>query len=201
MGSTISTTTIRDHSARRPIRGGSRRRAGFTLVEIMVGSVLGSIVLAGVLSAFVMLGRSGALIYNYNGMSIEGRRALEEFSQDVRMASAIVTNSTASVTLTVPENYTGTSNKVTYFYDSATGTFRRRPGTTSVVDATATLLVRSVVSGEFVRYNRLDIGTESDAETKRLVFMLRMRTGGTGFTAATENAISASFLLRNKPAN
>ncbi len=178
---------------------------GFTLVEVMIGSTIAVFVLAGVLSSFVMLGRSGALIYNYNGMSVEARRALEEFGQDVRMASAIVWNGTASVTLTVPDNYVSNGNLVTYAYNSATSgatarAFYRRPGNAAST-AAATVLVRNVVSGSFYRFDRLDASATTDAATKRLEFALRMRTGGLGSVAATENAVSASFLLRNKATN
>src|SRR5688572_23520838 len=91
-----------------------RRCRAFTLVEVMVASTLGTIVLAGVLSTFLMLGRSGANVANYSMMEAESRRALEELSQDLRMAKDITWNSAESVTLTVPDNYTTTGNQVTY---------------------------------------------------------------------------------------
>jgi prepilin-type N-terminal cleavage/methylation domain-containing protein len=80
------------------------RRRAFTLVEVMIGATIGSFVLAGVLSTFLLLGRSGANIVAYTVMDTQTRRAIEEFAQDVRMASAIVWNDSASVTLTVPDN-------------------------------------------------------------------------------------------------
>jgi Tfp pilus assembly protein PilW len=114
----------------------ARRRAAFSLVEIMIGASIGSFVLLGILTAFVTLGRNGARLYNYNTMETESRRALDEFSQDVRMASGIVWNSASSVTLTVPDNYAAYGNQVTYAYDSATTgatrrTFYRVPGNPS----------------------------------------------------------------------
>ena len=43
-----------------------RRRPGaFTLAEVMIGATIGSFVLVGVLSAFLMLGRSGTNIVAY----------------------------------------------------------------------------------------------------------------------------------------
>ena len=96
------------------------RRGGFTLVEVMIGAVIGTIVLAGVLSSFLMLGRSGANVANYSMMETQSRRALEELSQDLRMANGVIWNSDQSITLTVPDNYTATSNQVTYAYDNAT---------------------------------------------------------------------------------
>lgn len=189
---TIITTT--------PARDRRGRRRGFTLVEVMVGSTLGAFVLGGVLSTYLMLGRSGALAYAYNGMSIDARRALEEFAQDARMANAVTWNGSDSITLTVPDNYAASSNQVTYAHSSASGTFFRRPGDATST-AAATILARNVTSTTFHRYDRLDAVATNDAGTKRLELALRLRTGGNGSSAATENALSASFILRNKPAN
>ncbi|MSU50892.1 MAG: hypothetical protein EXS37_17685 [Opitutus sp.] len=83
---------------------------GFTLVEVMIGASLSSFILAGVLTAFVFLGRSGASISNYNDMESQARRALELFAQDTRQASTITWNSKFSVTMVVD---TGT---VTYSF-------------------------------------------------------------------------------------
>lgn len=177
-----------------------RRRGGFTLVEVMVGSTIGSFILVGVLSAYLMLGRSGTLAYHYNGMSNDARRALDEFAQDVRMASAITWNASDSVTLTVPDRYSANSNQVTYSFSSVSGTFFRRPGDASSA-ASATVLARNVTSTLFRRFDRLDAVASNDAATKRLELAIRMRIGGIGGGAATQNALSASFILRNKPSN
>ncbi len=50
----MTTSTIRSE----------RRLRGFTLVEVMIAATLGTFVLAGVLSTFLMLGRSGANVAN-----------------------------------------------------------------------------------------------------------------------------------------
>lgn len=181
------------------------RARAFTLPEIMIGASLGSIVLAGVLSSFIMMARSGALLQNYSDMTTQGRRALEEFSQDIRMASDITWNSSSSVTLTIPENYTSYGNQVTYAYESGTsGTtaraFFRRPGDAAST-ASATVLVKNVIACTFYRFDRLDNAATTDSSTKRLELSLRMRTGGTGSATATENTVSASYLMRNKLAN
>jgi prepilin-type N-terminal cleavage/methylation domain-containing protein len=183
-----------------PVHEPRRRRRGFTLVEVMIGATLGAIVLAGVLSTYVMLGRSGALAYAYNGMSIDARRALEGFAQDVRMASAVAWNNANSITLTVPDNYTADGNQVTYARDAATGSFYRRPGD-ATSSAGATVLARNVTSATFSRFDRLDAAATTNAGTKRIELALRMQSGGIGSRAATDNALSASFILRNKPSN
>jgi len=90
----------------------------------MIGATLGSIVLAGVLSTYLMLLRSGVSASNYSVMESQARRAFDQFGIDARMASAIISTSTGSpasvtkVTLTVPNNYLSNSNQVTYAFDS-----------------------------------------------------------------------------------
>lgn len=179
--------------------------AAFTLVEVMIGAAIASVVLAGVLSAFLMLGRSGANLAGYSTAETQIRRALEEFGQDVRMANALVWNSDASVTLTVPNNYASTGNLVTYSYDSGTSgvtaqTFYRRPGNT-LSTSTATVFVSDVSRFNFTRYNRLDAAATTDAETKRLQITLNVRKTGQTLVSANTTLVSASYTLRNKPAN
>ncbi|MEI6464046.1 MAG: hypothetical protein WCQ89_04950 [Verrucomicrobiota bacterium] len=156
------------------------------------------------LSTFLALGRNSQRLFYYNGMEAESRRTLEEFAQDVRMASDSVYNSSTSVTLTVPDNYTATANMVTYAYGSATlnGTtyddcFYRRPGTTSsTVDPV--ILIKNVTQCTFSRFDVLGNSTTSDTATKRLELTLRVSNTRNTLVASTDNIVSATYLLRNK---
>lgn len=184
----------------------SRRaaRRGFTLVEIMIGSTISLFVLAGVLSTFLMLGRSGYNAANYATMEAESRRALETFSAEARMASNLTWHSSTTVTLRVVTE-TGTSI-VTYAYDTSTtgdtaGCFYRLTGNP---DSTAPrrILVRNVTEFAFRRYkvvNGVDYAANNNLETKQLQITLRsIRTGATT-VAATNAVLSARVVLRNKP--
>jgi Tfp pilus assembly protein PilW len=184
-----------------------RRRpdAGLTLVELMVASGIASFVMSGVLSVVLMMGRSGISAANYADMEAQSRRAVDEFAQDVRMSSDLVWNSSTSVTLTVPDNYTATGNKVTYGYDSATtgptaGSFYRLPGTASST-ATPIALARNVSALTFARFTRTNAATTDDFAAKRLQLTMNLRT--TAQTTVDQNTlvISASYVLRNKPSN
>ena len=186
----------------------SRRRrpcGGFTLTELIIGVSLSTIVMAGVLSAFLMLGRSGVNVSAYAASEAEIRRAVEEFSQDIRMASNVAWNSSTSVTLTVPNNYTSTSNLVTYAYDSSTsggtaGSFYRRAGD-STSTATPLILVRNISSFAYARYNRLDAAATNNTETKRLQISMNVRRTAKTVVNANTTLVMASFILRNKVAN
>ena len=173
----------------------------------MIGASLGSIVLAGVLSTFLMLSRSGVSAVNYTTMDTQARRALEEFGQDIRMASNVTWNSSSSITLTVPNNYglASPANQVTSAWDnpSSTATFRcfyRTPRNSSASDGT-TILVRNVTTFLYTRYNRTNASATTDASTKRIQISMTVTTTAQTVVAATDQLVAASFILRNKPAN
>lgn len=179
-------------------------RRGFTLVEVMIGSAISVVVLAGVLSTFLMLGRSGYNAANYASMEAESRRALETFSAEARMASNLTWHSSTTVTLRVVTE-SGTEF-VTYAYDASTtgdtaGCFYRLKGNP---DSTAPrrILVRNVTEFAFRRYkvvNGVDYTASNNLETKQLQITLRsVRTGATT-VAATNAVLSARVVLRNKP--
>ncbi len=170
----------------------------------MIGAALGSVVLAGVMSTFLMLSRSGIAAVNYTTMDAQSRRALEEFAQDIRMASNVTWNSSASITLTVPENYVTsdptTTNKVTYAWDndSASGSYRcfyRLPGGST----SKTIYIRNVTTFLFTRFDRQNHPTESNTSTKRIQISMTVTTTARTVVATTDQLVSASYILRNKP--
>ena len=185
----------------RPSRRLSDRRA-YTLFELAVATTLSLIVVTGVLTTFLTLVRSELRAANYSMSEAEIRRALEEFNQDTRMASAITWNSATSITLTVPDNYTSTANQVTYAYDSSTSgntakCFYRMPGDASST-AARTIHVRSVSTFEFKRFNRLDDTAANDGETKRIQISLNVRRQQSMLAVANTVLVSSSTVLRNK---
>jgi prepilin-type N-terminal cleavage/methylation domain-containing protein len=188
----------------RPAASAARNpRRGFTLVELMAASGLSGVILMGVLSSFVLIGKNSYNAANYSMMEAESRRALEMFAQEARMASNITWNNAYSVTLTVV-TASGTT-QATYAYDSATtGTtakcFYRKTGTSSST-ATPLVLVRNVSEFAFRRYkivNGTDFSATNDLETKQIQIALRtVRTGATTVNA-TNAVLSARVVLRNK---
>jgi prepilin-type N-terminal cleavage/methylation domain-containing protein len=182
-------------------RRASQSEAGFTLVEVMIAATLGSLVLAGVLSTFLMLGRSGANVANYSMMESQARRALEEFSQDLRMASGITWNSAQSITLTIPNNYTPTLGKVTYAYDPVADEFYRSPRDPTSAAGTKSVLIRNVVDFTYSRFDRINNPSTMDMTTKRIQLNMTARTTTVTTASASNIILSASYILRNKYAN
>ncbi|MDI1334654.1 MAG: prepilin-type N-terminal cleavage/methylation domain-containing protein [Lacunisphaera sp.] len=182
-----------------------RRAAGFTLVELMVASGIGSVILSGVLSVVLMMGRSGLSASNYADMEAQSRRAVDEFAQDVRMASNLTWNSATSVTLTVPDNYAADGNKVTYALDSSASgptahCFYRQPGTVGAGSARFTL-ARNVTTLNFARFTRTNAVATSELSAKRLQLTMNLRTSRQTTVDQNTLVVSASYVLRNKPSN
>lgn len=172
----------------------------------MVSATISAFILAGILSALVMIGRSGFLASSYSDLERETRRAMDAFGQDVRKASDIRWNSSQSVTLYVATS-TNVTVPTTYAYDSASGSatygcFYRMFG-----DAASTMprlvLVRNVDPDfSFQRY-KLDTGSENapattDLETKQIQLTFRTSRVGARVISANQNTLSARYILRNK---
>lgn len=196
---TISTPPIDSH---RPRSG----RRGFTLTEVLVSAALSSLIMAGVLSAFLFIGRTGFSASSYSEMESQLRRALDTFAQDARMAGGITWNHAQSITLAVPT--AGGMQSVTYAYDNSVtgptaGCFYRLPGGPDS-SAPRRVLVRDVAPDfNFTRHKLEQDGVTdnvaiNDLETK--LVQVNLRAARTAVTAATtsQTGRSARFVLRNK---
>lgn len=64
-------------------------QSGYTLLEIMMVTIISSFVFAGVLSAYIFLGRGLSRQVNEEGLESRTRLALYYFTQDVSSASSI----------------------------------------------------------------------------------------------------------------
>jgi len=174
-----------------------RRRRGFTLVELMVSATLSAFVLAGILSTFLFLGRSGANLRNYSDMESQARKALEVFAQDVRQASAITWTASSSVTLVV------NTVSITYTHSTANNTFTR------VIGANSQTLITGIAGGSFTFKAFNVAGTEmplstaaertaASSSTKQLQISLEASRSTTTVATATNLVLSARYVLRNK---
>lgn len=187
--------------------GGQRRRAAFTLAEVMVAASLATLVLAGVMSAFLFIGRTGFSAGSYSAMEAETRRALDRFANDARMATGIRWHNHRSITFTLP-TATNATTQVTYTYDHLSAgptarTFYRLPG-----DPASALprepLVRGVAPDFSFRRFKLeqngvtDNAAVNDLETKLIQVNLRPIRSGLTVVTASQQAVSARYLLRNK---
>lgn len=175
-----------------------RSSRGYTLVELMFATGLSAVVLAGVMSTFLYLGRSSATLSNYNDMEHQSRKGLEIFAEDIRQASSITWNTPVSITIVV------NAASATYSYDSAARSFTRAHS----VDGTR-VLITGITPGTFLfRAFKID-GTElslatSDLgvatnDTKQLQISLEAYRARSLLATTTNKVLSARYILRNKP--
>lgn len=127
---------------------------GFTLVELLIGATLSAMVMAGVLSSYIFMGRQLARLANQQTLETEGRRTLAYLNQDVRMASGVsVTPQTAPsfyVTFAIARSGVG-AQQVTYYYNSTASPVSTSISGTSV-SVPARSLIRVVSTGSAVIY-------------------------------------------------
>jgi len=185
------TTIIHSPARKHPVRG-------FTLAEVLIGMTLSGFVMAGILTTFLFLGRSGANVANYAEMETEARRGLELFAEDTRQASELSWIDTAHVALVV------NGAIISYGYDAGTGNFSRTQGGSTRV------LIKQVAAFEFKGY--MITGTEVDITdlstaalrtnasrlTKQLQISLRATRSSRTVATATNSVLSARYILRNK---
>lgn len=195
-------------------------RAGFTLVELLIGMSLALTVMTAVLTSYIFLGRSLARLVNQQTLQTEARRTLAYFAQDVRMASGISgTPSATGVALTIPTG-TGT-NTITYYYNSASSDAVVSVNGTNVTmganaltrcvyngsAVTSLTLLRNVTSSglSFSYYDSSGTGYTSYANylssIKQLALQFSIQTGIS--TNGTQTPVlqfaSSRLLIRNQP--
>ena len=185
----IRGSTLLPSSFRKP-----RRRAAFTLVEIMVGATLAGLILAGVLSAFLFIARTGANIRNYSDMESQARRALEQFAQDTRQASAISWTNDTTIVLTVD------GAGVTYAYAAGAFTRRAAAGTTTLLSGITSFSFKaySITGAEITGIGTSTSLASAGLNTKQLQISLEAARTSTTVATATNTVLSARFILRNK---
>jgi type II secretory pathway pseudopilin PulG len=196
------------------------RLGAFTLVELMVGASLSAIILAGVLSAFIMMARVSANIQNYTDIENTARKTLEIFSRDARLAYKVDNFTASEVELFVPDNTadpegddsTKGAYSVVYKFDPDTKEFTRTTDVGGVVattvlisnvepipDRDAFIYYRYITGLGYVDGDNSNLATPGHPlEVKQIeINFLLNRTTSTVATASNK-VLSARFILRNK---
>jgi prepilin-type N-terminal cleavage/methylation domain-containing protein len=112
----VSQSHTKDHSQN------TGRESGFTLLEVMMVTFISSFVFAGVLSAYIFLGRGLSRQVNAEGLESRTRLALHYFTQDVSSASAIAAQNPGAETTGTQMTLTTPAGAVTYYCDWSQGT-------------------------------------------------------------------------------
>lgn len=159
---------------------------------------LSSMALIAVFSTSIFVARSCLATTDYTDMNQEARMALEVFARDVRMASNVTDFTTNSVTLNVVTS--GGTVSVNYTYVPALHAFFRdygKPG--------QKVLIRDITWFQLSRYSIATdaltgepLAATNHLETKQLQLSLRSVRSGPARAMASNNVVSARYVLRNK---
>lgn len=159
----------------------------------MVATGLSAIVFAGILSAFLFMGRNMTRLINLQTQEVASRRAVRLFTQDLSAAIQLTVCATTQLTMTKPAA-SGTTT-VSYVYDATAGTLVRSEGT-----ATLTIL-RGLISLNITYYNEGGTAiTGSPQSIKAAEVAFTTATGSaTSGTKVSYQTVSPRVVLRNKP--
>jgi len=174
-----------------------------------VATSLSGIIILGILSAFVFLGRNLTRLVYYQQLEEASRRAFYLFSQDVSAAAKVASASDTSLTLT-----TSSGGSVTYTFSGSTLT--RNPGSGAVTilsnlsafdlnyyNKSGTSLTTSaqLVSIKEVQFTFTTSTTTGGSTTKEGVAYGGQSYGISGSalsgTAVSFSGVSPRFILRN----
>ena len=152
-------------------------------------------ILTGVMTTFLFLGRSGARFQNYNDMEAQSRRTLELFAQDVRQASTINWNSETSVTFTV--------NGLTVTYTNTADNFTRQIGAGAVGNVISGLTPNTFqfrafnLDGDELPLSTAANRAAANTSTKQVQISMQAERSQQTLAIATNTVLSARFILRN----
>jgi len=172
-----------------------RTRAAFTLIEMIVASGVGAVLLTGVMSMFWFANRSFASLTNYLDLDQKTQAALDKMSREIRQVNMLTAFSSTNMTF---QNYDGSSLQFIYNPNSQTLT-RIRGGTNTTTLLTGcdslefSIFQRAPVSNTFQAYPTTII---SDTKVIQLTWNCYRTILGSKIN--TESMQSAKIVIRKK---
>lgn len=166
---------------------------GFTLVEMMVATGVAAFVFAGILSAYLFVGRNLTRLVSLQEQEVASRGTLRQFTQDVSAAIQLTTATASQLVLTKPT--AGGTTTVTYAYSSGSRTLTR-------TDASGTrTLLTGLTAFTITYYNEAGTAVTSEPQSvKSIEFSFSTAVGSSASgTLARYSSASPRVLLRNKP--
>ena len=169
-----------------------------TLVELMVATGVGSIVLAAVLALFLFSARSFAALGNYVDLDNKSRNALDTMSSDIRQADFLSSYDTNKLVFQTTDPATSNTLNLTYFYDAGATTLTRTLGIRSTVLLTNCtylnfgIFQRNPIGGSYTNFPTADV---SNCKLVQLTWVCQRSILG-GRIANTESVQSAKVVMR-----
>lgn len=145
MDCTITTTTTTRNR---------RGEWGRSLPEMMVGISISTVIMTAVAALFMYQARTCAALGNYVDLDQHSRYALDLMTKDIRQANRLTVCSSTNLSFEMVNPTTGTTNTLSYVYDSHAGTIVR-----SYLGVNNTLLTQIVPNSlSFNLYQRNPVG-------------------------------------------
>lgn len=170
---------------------------GFTLLEVMVSTLIFGTVSIAVMAAFAFLGTSLTKLVYQQQLEENSRRAFYLFNQDVGMATKVSTSSDATLALT-----TASAATVTYAYDSTAQTLTRTAGGSS------SIVLKNLTAFDFNYFDKAGVQTTVNIKGVQFSFTggLSTQLGGAAGTSvyrtsARYQTVSPIVFLRNTAVN
>ncbi|MEX2044385.1 MAG: prepilin-type N-terminal cleavage/methylation domain-containing protein [Opitutus sp.] len=169
-----------------------RRRAGFSLVELLISLTLIMMLTLALLTSYLFIARGDRSLQNYGEMNAQARKLLEQLGGDLRAATDVADFTETNLTLILPTSPAATASQdVVWDYDSVNGTVTRQD------DGGATTMARDVDTFSFYYANGNNVETTSLVEVKQVQLSLRMLRL-VALSVTSEYVISAQFTMRAK---
>jgi prepilin-type N-terminal cleavage/methylation domain-containing protein len=184
----------------------NRDRRGFTVVEMVIGVAIGSLLLAALATLYVFSMRSFAAMANYSDLNQKSRYASDIISRDIRSAHNVISatpalNAATQLVLNEPDDVTGTTGTtVTYIYDEVLGTLSKiKNGQTNVLLSGVDSMSFKLCQRPFVASKYEDFPVASSASAAKLVsFQWSCSRRLVGSLNNSESLEAAMVELRNQ---
>ena len=170
-----------------------------TLVELMIATGLGTIVLGAVMTVAIFSAHSFAAVGNYVDLDVKSRYALDRMSQEIRQADALTICTATQLVFVGKDAVTSAAYTLAYDYSPTEKTLTRTKG------ADTQVLLTQCDSLNWYMYQRnmtngtdQPIPTSVAGECKVIKLTWVCSRNILGKSANTESVQSAEFVIRKK---
>lgn len=172
----------------------SRRRAGFTLIELMVATALSMVVATAIGLLAFFSSRSFVAMTNYLEMAQFSRLALDKMSMEIRQAGRLTVYATNSLTF---QDVNG--NPLRFTYDSGSRRLFRISGGVTNTYLTECDALRFWIYQHTVVSNTFDCYAPAYVTNARVIQVnWKCSRPILGTKATTDSVLSATIVLRNR---
>ena len=177
-------------NARRTFRAGQR---GFTLVELMVASVMSALVFAAIFSAYLFMARSLTRLAHFQQPQVQNRRVLNILAKDVSEAVQVNSALPASLVLRL-----SSGNIITYTYTSTSTPQTLTRQVNTIIPAP--VLLSNLPTLSFSFFDSSGATTASTITIKQIGLSYTSAVGDPGQgTQSRDSVVSSRMVLRGKP--